>query len=143
MGTVAIIIDKFSNPTTVQPSTYLLQIQDQNGYAVMYGSYSIVANTKALISNAITASSYQALQTGVTYTASITTNFDFTSIAITIPSDITVGTGFQATCAPSSFSSCSLSGSILTFTGTLAAGSYQLQWGYVSNPVSFKPTSSF
>ena len=143
MGTVAIIIDKFSNPTTVQPSTYLLQIQDQNEYVVMYGSYNIVANTKALISNAITASSYQALQTGVTYTASITTNFDFTSIAITIPSDITVGTGFQATCAPSSFSSCSLSGSILTFTGTLAAGSYQLQWGYVSNPVSFKPTSSF
>lgn len=109
----------------------------------MSGSYSIVANTKALLSNAITASSYQVLQTGVTYTAAITTNFGFTSVSIIIPSDITIGSGFQATCAPASFSSCSLSGNNLTFTGTLSAGSYPLQWGYVSNPTSFKPTSSF
>jgi hypothetical protein len=31
----------------------------------------------------------------------------------------------------------------LTFIGALAAGSYQLQWGLVTNPNSFAPTSSF
>lgn len=142
-GTAALIIDKFTNPTTIEPSTYLLQIQDQNGYPVMTGSYNISANTKALVSNAITASSYQVLQTGVTYTASITTNYGFTAVSIIIPTDITIGSGFQATCAPALFSSCSLSGNNLTFIGTLSAGSYSLQWGFVSNPTSFKPTSSF
>jgi hypothetical protein len=144
-GRVVLVIGSFMNPQTIQTTTYLIQVYDQAGSAVMNGYTTITATTKAFSSNAVTASSYQVLKTGVTYTASITTNFGFTSIAIIVPSDITIGPNFSLTCAPSSFSSCSLSGNNLTFVApsTLAAGNYQLQWGYVTNPNSFAPTSSF
>jgi hypothetical protein len=143
VGTVVLIISSFTNPPTVQSSTYLLQVNDQDGYLAMSGSFTLTASTKPLVSNAITASSYQVLRSGVTYTANITTNFGFSSVTIIVPSDITIASGFGATCAPSSFTECSLNGNNLTFVGTQSAGNYQLQWGYVTNPNSFLPTSSF
>lgn len=82
------------NPHTVQPSTYVLMVQDQNGYLVMSGSYVFNANTKSLVSNAIIASSYKVLDSGVTYTARITTNFGFTSVSVILPYDISVASGF-------------------------------------------------
>ena len=142
-GTVVIIIPTFKNPLTTQPSTYLLAVNDQNSYGVMSSSYLFTASTKALLSNTIATSSSKVLDTGVTYTMSLTTNFGFTAISIIVPADITIVTGFENTCAPNSFSSCNLSGQNLTFIGTLAAGSYQLSWGYNINPNSLQPTSSF
>ena len=111
----------------------------------MSGSTTLTATTRAFISASISASSYQVLKSSATYTAAVTTSFGFTSITIIVPNDIIIGAGFSATCAPSTFSSCALSGNNLTFTApsTLTAGSYQLQWGYVTNPNSFGPTSSF
>lgn len=143
VGTVSISIPTFANPPTSQPSSYLLSVIDSSSYGVFTASYSFIADTRALISNSVAASSYTVLSTGVTYTISITTNYDFTAIAITLPTDITVGTSYATTCAPNTFSSCSLSGQNLTFIGTLAAGTYQLSWGYNTNPNSLQPTSSF
>jgi hypothetical protein len=144
-GTVVVIIGSFTNPPTVQPTTYLIQVFDRIGSSVMSGSTTLTATTRAFLNTSITASSYQVLKSSVTYTAAVTTNFGFTSIAIIVPNDITIGSGFSITCAPSSFSSCALNGNNLTFTApsTLPAGSYQLQWGYVTNPNAFAPTSSF
>jgi hypothetical protein len=135
-GTVAITISTFINPPTTQPSAYTISVTDQSGYAVMGGSYSLTANTKVLIANSVSAGSGTVLATGVTYTLSITTNYAFTAVSIIIPSDISIGAGYGSTCAPNSFSSCSLSGQNLTFVGSLAAGSYQLSWGYTTNPSS-------
>ena len=142
-GTVSIIIPTFTNPPTSQPSAYLLSVTDSANYGVFTSSFTFTANTKALLSSTVAASSYTVLRTGVTYTISISTNFAFTAISITLPTDITVGTGYSNTCAPNNFSSCLLSGQNLTFIGTLAAGSYQLSWGYNTNPNSLQPTSSF
>ncbi len=54
-----------------------------------------------------------------------------------------MGSSFSSTCAPNSFSSCTLAGQNLTFFGTQGAGSYQLSWGYNTNPNSLEPSSSF
>lgn len=93
-GTVVVIIPTFTNPLTVQPSTYLLAVNDQNNYGVMSSSFTFTANTKALISNTIATSSSTVLATGVTYTLSITTNFDYSAISIIVPTDISIATGF-------------------------------------------------
>lgn len=93
-GTVMLKISTFVNPYTVQPSTYVLMVQDQNSYLVMSGSYVFSANTKSLISNSIIASSYRVLDSGVTYTAKISTNFGFNSVSIILPNDISVVSGF-------------------------------------------------
>ena len=93
-GTVVVIIPTFVNPPTTQPSTYSVAVNDQNGFGVMTSSFTMTANTKALLSNSVAASSLTVLASGVTYTLSITTNFDFSSIAIGVPTDITIGTGF-------------------------------------------------
>lgn len=78
----------------MQPSTYVLMVQDQNNFLVMSGSYVFTANTKSLVSNSIIASSYRVLDSGVTYTARITTNFGFTSVSVILPNDISVAAGF-------------------------------------------------
>lgn len=60
----------------------------------MGGSTSLTASAKPLISNSIAATSYKVLDTGVTYTISINTNFAFTAISIIVPSDISIASGF-------------------------------------------------
>lgn len=144
-GTIVLVIGSFTNPPTVQPTSYLIQVYDSTGAAVMTGSTTITAITKAFINNTITASSYQVLQSPVIYTPTIVTNFAFTSVSIIVPNDITIGSGYAFTCASAFFSSCSLTGSNLTFftPSVLSAGSYQLQFGAVTNPNSFAPTSPF
>ena len=84
-GTVSIILPTFANPPTTQPSSYLLSVTDSASYGVFTSSHTFQANTKALLSNTFAASSYTVLATLVTYTLSITTNFPFTAIAITVP----------------------------------------------------------
>ena len=135
-GTVTLTLSTFLNPPTTQPSLYTLSVTDQDDYAVMTGSYSLTANTRALVSNSVSASSTIVLTPGTTYTLSITTNFPFTAVSIIVPSDISIAAGYSNTCAPSSFSQCVLVGSNLTFVGSLSAGSYNLSWGYTTNPNS-------
>jgi hypothetical protein len=142
-GIVVLIIPTFTNPPTTQPSTYQLSAQDSSGYGVMTSSFVFTANTKALIASSLGASSYMVLSMGVTYTMSITSSYGFTAVSIIVPADITISPGFENTCAPNNFSSCALVGQNLTFIGTLPAGSYALSWGYVTNPNSLQPTSSF
>ena len=109
----------------------------------MTGTTTLTATTTSLSSFGVTPSSTTVLETGVTYSAAITTNHQFTAISLTLPGDISVGSGVETTCTPNSFSSCSLVGSNLTYEGTLPAGSYTLTWGLVTNPSSLKPTDSF
>ena len=109
----------------------------------MSGSTVVTANTKSLLSNSVSASSYTVLSTGATYYLNLITNYAFTAISIIIPPEVTVGSSYSSTCAPSSFSSCSLIGRNLTFVGSLPAGSVQISWGYNTNPNSLEPTSSF
>ncbi len=142
-GTVSMIISSFVNPFTTQPSTYTVSVTDQNNFAVMSGSTVVTANTKNLISNSVSASSYTVLSTGVTYYVNLDTNYAFTAISIIIPPEVSVGSSYGSTCAPSSFSSCSLNGRNLTFLGSLPAGSIQVSWGYNTNPNSLEATSSF
>jgi hypothetical protein len=92
-GTIVLIINAFTNPPTVQPTSYLIQVYDQNGKAVMSGSTLLTASTKALKSSSISASSYQVLQAGVAYTAAFASNYGFTSVSIIVPPDITIGAG--------------------------------------------------
>ena len=108
----------------------------------MSGSTVVTANTKSLLSNSVSASSYTVLSTGATYYLNLITNYAFTAISIIIPPEVTVGSSYSSTCAPSSFSSCSLIGRNLTFVGSLPAGSVQISWGYNTNPNSLEPTSS-
>jgi len=136
-GTISLGLPTFINPPTIQPTTYSLYISDSNNFIIMTGSYLFKAKTKTLIANTVSASSYTVLDTGVTYTISITTNFAFSSVSIIIPTDISIGSNYASTCAPNSFSSCSLSGSNMTFIGTSSAGSYDISWGYTTNPNSF------
>jgi len=142
-GTTILSIGNFLNPPTVQPSTYLISLADASGYTIMTGSYIFIASTKALLSNSVSASSLKVLDTGVTYTINIAANYGFTSVSILIPSDISIGSYYASTCAPNSFSSCSLSGNNLTFIGSLVAGNYALSWGYTTNPNSMQSTASF
>lgn len=140
-----LVIESFTNPPTVQPTTYLIQVHDPTGAAIMTGLTTITAITRAFINNTITASSYQVLRSSVTYTATIATNYGFNSVSIIVPNDITIGSGYVFSCASSFFSSCLLTGNNLTFftPSALSAGSYQLQFGSVTNPNSFAPTSPF
>lgn len=85
-GTVVLVIPNFYNPLTIQPSDYALSVVDSSSYPVVSGSFTLTANTKSLISNSVSASSLTVLATGVTYTVSITTNYEFTAISIIVPS---------------------------------------------------------
>ena len=143
LGTVSLVIGIFTNPFTSQPSTYSLSVNDQNSHAVMSGSTTLTANTKGLVSNSVSASSSTVLDSGVTYSISMVTNYPFTSISIIIPPEVSVGANYGNTCAPNTFSSCTLVGRNLTFVGSLASGMQQLSWGYNTNPSSLQPTSSF
>lgn len=142
-GTTVLSIGDFINPPTIQPSNYPIVIADSNGYTIMTSSYLFTASTKALVSNSVSASSLKVLDTGVTYTINIQSNYGFTSVSILIPSDISIGSYYSSTCAPNYFSSCILSGNNLTFVGSLTAGSYSLSWGYTTNPNSMQSTGSF
>lgn len=143
VGTVSLIISAFTNPFTTQPSVYSLSVSDSSNYAVMSGSTTLTSSAKALISNSVSASSLTVLDTGVTYTISMVTNYAFTAISIIIPNELTVGSLYYSTCAPNTFSSCSLVSRNLTFVGSLSAGEQQLSWGYNTNPNSVQPTTSF
>lgn len=142
-GTVVLIIPFFTNPPTTQPSVYNLAVSDSASYSVMTSSFTLTANTRSLTSNSVSSSSTTVLDTGVTITVNLQASFNFTAISIIVPPEISIGSSYEATCAPNTFSSCSLSGRNLTFIGTLPAGSYALSWGYNTNPNSLKPTSSF
>ena len=142
-GSTSITIGTFVNPINVEPSAYPVTISTSGGFAVMTGTTTLTATTTSLSSFGVTPSSTTVLETGVTYSAAITTNHQFTAISLTLPGDISVGSGVETTCTPNSFSSCSLVGSNLTYEGTLPAGSYTLTWGLVTNPSSLKPTDSF
>jgi hypothetical protein len=87
-------VSSFLNPPTVQPSTYLLAIRDQDTYAIMSGSTTFTANTRPLQTNSISASSLKVLDTGATYTLSFTCSHEFSTVSIILPSDITVASGF-------------------------------------------------
>lgn len=85
-GLVELTIANFINPPTIQPSTYLLNIQDSSGYLIISGSFILTASLKTLQSNVVAPSSYTVLDNRVTYTATFTSNFPFTSVSITLPS---------------------------------------------------------
>ena len=108
----------------------------------MTGSASITASVAGLSSVTVTASSYTVLASSVDYSLTLTSAYAFTSISIDLPPEITVASGFETTCTPNTFSSCSLSGSNLTYQGNLPAGTYTLGWGQVTNPASLKPSFS-
>ena len=92
-GLIVIDFSQFSNPLTVQPTTYLLTVETADGYTILTGSLSITATLKTLISNSLSSSSYKVLDTGVlTITAEL--NYAATAISIILPPEIIIKTGF-------------------------------------------------
>lgn len=59
------------------------------------------------------------METSVIYSVSFTTNYGFKSVTITIPPEITITAGYETTCSPNTFTSCTLDGNKLTFTGAM------------------------
>ena len=92
-GLILIDFSQFSNPLTVQPTTYLLTVETADGHTILTGSLSITATLKTLISNSLSSSSYKVLDTSVlTITAEL--NYAATAISVILPSEITIKTGF-------------------------------------------------
>lgn len=83
-GLILIDFSQFSNPLTVQPTTYLLTVETSDGHIIFTGSLSITATLKSLKSNSLSASSYKVLDTSVlTITAEL--NYAATAISIILP----------------------------------------------------------
>lgn len=64
---IQIEVDTFVNPPTNSPTVYNFKIYSSNGYLIISGSYTLTAALETLISNSVTASSFQVMQTSVTY----------------------------------------------------------------------------
>jgi hypothetical protein len=108
----------------------------------MTSTTTITVSLISLISNAISSSSY-VVDDISTYSVVMQTNYPFTAVSIILPSDVSVQNGYKATCLPNTFTSCDIIGNNMTFIGTLTSGTYNLSWGYNTNPNSFAITGGF
>jgi hypothetical protein len=117
-------------------------IQTSDPFSIMSSTTTITVSLISLISNSISSSSYK-VDDIATYFVNVQTNYPFNSISIILPSDVSVESGYKATCLPNTFTSCDIVGNNMTFTGTLSSGSYTLSWGNNINPNSFAVTGTF
>lgn len=150
-GTIEVKIPKLTNPPTVRPTPYIINIKTSSNYAIATSVYTLTAALQAFRSGSatLTASSYKVMDTSVAYTLAFETYYNYGSISVLVPPEVSTNVGFETTCTPNTYTSCSITSIVstgyknITFIGSITAGPQTITWGSNVNPNSFKPTSSF